>query len=85
MRKKEFVSIVSKRAGCTQLTTHNVLDAIKKTVHEQLINGEPAKIPNFGTFTLRTRAARYCSHPKTQQRILAKERIYLHFQPLKSF
>jgi nucleoid DNA-binding protein len=85
MKKKEFISKIAKRAGCTHETARNVLNAIKSAVDEQLTDGVPAKLPHFGTFTVKTRAARYISHPQTHEKIISKEKVYIHFKPLNNF
>ena len=85
MKKKEFISKVAKRAGCTQETARNILYAIKSVIDEQLVTDGSARLPLFGTFTVKTRASWYIFHPRTRERILTRENVYVRFKPSSKF
>jgi len=85
MKKKEFISKVTKRAGCTQETARNVLYAIKSVIDEQLVTDGSARLPLFGTLTVKTRASWYIFHPRTRERILTRENVYVRFKPSSKF
>jgi nucleoid DNA-binding protein len=85
MRQDIFISKAAKLAGCTQNTARNALIAFKAVVDEQLLDNSTAKLPFFGRFHIKKRKARYISQPKTHERMLSKEKLYIHFKASSAF
>jgi nucleoid DNA-binding protein len=85
MKKKYFIPLLARRAGCTQKVADNVLKAIHEVISEQLKNDETAKLPYFGKFIVRKRPIRTIINVVTKQRTKTKPRPYIHFKPLKDF
>ena len=85
MKKKHFIPLLARRAGCTQKVAEKVLKAIHEVISEQLKNDEMAKLPYFGMFTIRTRPVRTIMNVVTRQRMKTKPSPYIHFKPAKDF
>jgi nucleoid DNA-binding protein len=80
MKKKYFIALLARRAGCTQKVADNVLKAIHDVFSEQLDSDGSAKLPHFGTFSIKTRPVRTIVSVVTKQRMKTKPRPYLYFK-----
>jgi DNA-binding protein HU-beta len=67
MTKAELVARVAKDTALTKRQSQRVLDTIIESVQEALRRGDPVTLVGFGTFGVRTRAARKGRHPRTGQ------------------
>jgi DNA-binding protein HU-beta len=67
MTKAELVARVAKDTALTKRQSQRVLDTIIESVQEALHRGDPVTLVGFGTFGVRTRAARKGRHPRTGQ------------------
>jgi DNA-binding protein HU-beta len=67
MTKAELVARIAKDTDLTKHQSQKVLHAIIRSVQEALRQGEPVTLVGFGTFGVRTRAARKGRHPRTGQ------------------
>lgn len=67
MRKSDFISAVSHRAGVTQKEAEAVLDALCEQIVETTLNGgEEVSLP-IGKFRCKVNPAREGLHPITRQ------------------
>ncbi|MDF1747151.1 MAG: HU family DNA-binding protein [Gimesia sp.] len=65
MNKLDLILIVSEKTGLSQEKARLVVNAIFDEIIASLSSGEDVKLPNFGTFTIATRAARKYRNPMT--------------------
>ncbi len=75
MNKSELVAAVAEKAGITQKETTKIINAFTEVVSEAIKERNEIRLVGFGTFKVRSRAARAGRNPKTgeQVEILAKE------------
>jgi DNA-binding protein HU-beta len=69
MTRAELVARMAKDTALTKRQSQKVLDTIIKSVQEALRQGDQVTLVGFGTFGVRTRAARKGRHPRTGQEI----------------
>lgn len=65
MNKQELVKAVADATGLTQEKSTKALNAVLECVTATLSKGEDVVLVNFGTFTVRDRAARTGRNPQT--------------------
>ena len=65
MTKQHLVDALADKAGLTKVDAGRVLDALEGTISEALARGEKVTWTGFGTFEVRTRAARMGRNPQT--------------------
>ena len=71
MTKQELVDSVNEAAGegLTRKTTADVIDATFKTVIKSIQDDGKFFMPSFGTFSIKSRAARTGRNPRTGDKI----------------
>ena len=69
MNRTELIELISEKAELTKTSASRALDAILEGVTVSLQNGDPVVILNFGTFTVKERAAREGRNPSTGEKI----------------
>jgi DNA-binding protein HU-beta len=70
MNKAELVQkLLEKAGGCSKAEAERYLDAFVEVVTEALKAGDEVAIAGFGTFSVKTRAARTGVNPKTGEKI----------------
>jgi DNA-binding protein HU-beta len=69
MTKADIINSVAAKAGLTKKDAEIVLGAVLDTIKDGLASGEKVQIVGFGTFEVRTRAAREGVNPQTHERI----------------
>jgi DNA-binding protein HU-beta len=67
MTKAELVARIAKDTALTKRQSAEVLHAIISSVQEALRQGNQVTLVGFGTFGVRSRAARKGRHPRTGQ------------------
>lgn len=65
MTKKELVERLSKKIGLTKRASFDAVNAVFGGIKEALAKGDKVVITGFGTFKVRTRAARKGRNPQT--------------------
>ena len=65
MTKQDLVNAVADRAGLTKVDSGKALDALVSVISEALSRGEKVTWTGFGTFEVRSRAARMGRNPQT--------------------
>ena len=63
--KKDLVGAVAKRTNLSQADTSGVIEALLEEISGSLAAGKKVRLIGFGTFEVRTRAARRGINPKT--------------------
>lgn len=69
MNKAELIDLISEKAELPKAAALRALDAVLEGVTLSLQNGDPVVIVNFGTFTVKQRAARLGRNPSTGEKI----------------
>lgn len=69
MTKSEFAAKVAEKAGISKKAAAEAVDAVLTTITEALEEGEKVSFVGFGTFEVRTRAARQGINPRTKETI----------------
>lgn len=65
MNKTELIDVVAKKGELTKKDAEKAVNAVLDAVTDALAAGEKIQIVNFGTFEVKTRAARTGRNPKT--------------------
>ena len=69
MNRAELIDLISEKAELTKSSASRALDALLDGVTVSLQKGDPVVIVNFGTFTVKQRAAREGRNPSTGEKI----------------
>ncbi len=69
MNKGEFIDAVAVAAGLSKMDATRAVDAVISVVGNTLKKGEAVTLVGFGTFEVRSRAARQGRNPKTGETI----------------
>jgi len=65
MKKKDFVKLLSERAGLSQKDGNTMLNIMFSTITDTLMDGDDISVPGFGKFSTSIRSARTCRNPQT--------------------
>lgn len=65
MTKRDLIALVAKKANLTSKAARESVQAFVDGVRDSLKRGEKVVITGFGTFSLRSRAARKGRNPRT--------------------
>lgn len=69
MTKKELIEKVAKKASLTKRAADDAVEATFGMIGDCLVRGEKVVISGFGTFLIRSRAARRGRNPQTGEAI----------------
>ena len=69
MMKKELVAAIAEKTGLTKKDSEAALSAALEAITAALAKGETVQLTGFGTFAVKTRAARKGLNPQTKQTI----------------
>lgn len=69
MTKRDLINLVAKKANLTNKAAREAVQALVDGVRDALKKGEKVVITGFGTFSLRSRAARKGRNPRTGETI----------------
>lgn len=84
MNRAELIDLISDKAEVTKVAASRALDAFLEGVTVSLKNGDPVVIVNFGTFTIKQRAAREGRNPSTGEKIKIKAAKVVGFKAGKA-
>ncbi|MEL6343310.1 MAG: HU family DNA-binding protein [Myxococcota bacterium] len=89
MNKKEMAAALAKKAGLSQVKSMEIINYIFSAdgdgiIADELNGGSKVTIPGFGTFQVKTRAARTGTHPATGDRIQIPAKKHVVFKPGKT-
>lgn len=73
MNKTELVAQVQEKSGLTKAEAGKAVDAVFSSISDALVDGDSVQLIGFGTFEVRTRAARTGRNPKTGEEIQIAE------------
>ncbi len=74
MTKVELVNKIAAKADCSKKDAEKALNAVVESVTEALCAGEKVSLIGFGSFEVKTRAAKEGINPKTGAKIAIAER-----------
>ncbi|TSC87378.1 MAG: DNA-binding protein HU-beta [Microgenomates group bacterium Gr01-1014_7] len=69
MTKNELIEKVAKKANLTKRASRDAVDSTFNLIRDSLVRGEKVVITGFGTFLIRSRAARRGRNPQTGETI----------------
>ena len=69
MNKTDLINAVAEHAELTKADAGRALEAFFETVQKALKKGDDVSVVGFGTFTVRSRAARSGRNPRTNEEI----------------
>lgn len=84
MKKKDLISAIASKADCKIETATACYDAMIESIMEAMKGGDKVILPEFGTFEVKTRAARTGVNPATGEKIEIAESKTVNFKPAKS-
>lgn len=73
MNKSELVAAVAAKAELSKKDAEAAVKAVTESVKEALADGEKVSLVGFGTFEVKTRAARTGKNPRTGEEIQIPE------------
>jgi DNA-binding protein HU-beta len=73
MTKADIVTSVADKTGLTKKDSEKAINAVIDTIVEGLAAGDKVQFVGFGTFEVRTRAAREGVNPRTKEKITIAE------------
>ena len=69
MNKTELVAALAAKASITKVDAEKFVNGFVATVEETLAKGDKIQLVGFGTFEVKTRAARTARNPRTGEEI----------------
>ena len=84
MNKLELTEIVSNNLNVTKVEGTKIVDAVIYAIENALKKGDKVVLTGFGTFEVKTRAARIGKHPKTGEDIKIPASKAIHFKEGKA-
>jgi len=69
MNKTELISVIAEKSGLSKKDSEKALTAAVDAIAEALVAGDKVQLVGFGTFEVKTRAARTGRNPKTNAAI----------------
>lgn len=84
MNRTELIDLIADSAELTKAAASRAFDAILEGVTKSLQKGDPVVIVNFGTFTVKQRAARKGRNPSTGEEINIKAAKVVGFKAGKA-
>ncbi len=83
MNKADLVNAIAKKAELTRNQAQDVLDTMTTLIGKTLAKGDKVTLMGFGTWEVRTRAARTGRNPQTGKEIKIRARKVAKFNPGK--
>lgn len=84
MNKTQLIEKIADNADLSKASAGRALDAVVESISESLQGGDQVALVGFGTFSVRTRAARTGRNPKTGEEIQIAEAKVPAFKPGKA-
>ncbi len=80
MTKADLVEIIFEKVGLSKKEAQDIVEIIFNTIKQSFVEGESVKIPGFGTFNVRKKAARRGRNPQTGEELVISPRRVLTFK-----
>lgn len=69
MNKTDLVEVVALKTGMTKKDAEVAVKAVNEAIAEALVAGDKVQLVGFGTYSVKTRAAREGRNPKTGEKM----------------
>jgi integration host factor subunit alpha len=80
MTKADLVEIIFEKVGLSKKEAQDIIEILFESIKESFEAGESVKIPGFGTFNVRRKAARRGRNPQTGEELEITPRKVLTFK-----
>ncbi len=84
MKKRELISLVSKKTNISERQAKQVIEAFLSAIAESAKKGDKVVIQGFGTFRVVTLSRKIARNPQTGERIEIPSYRTLRFKPCLS-
>ena len=84
MNKAELINAAAEKAGLSKKDTENALNAALDVIAAALAEGDKIQLVGFGSFEVKSRAARIGRNPKTKEEITIPASKVPVFKPGKA-
>ncbi|MFZ5766077.1 MAG: integration host factor subunit alpha [Thermodesulfobacteriota bacterium] len=84
LTRKELARIINEKLGISQRSAAELVDQVFSTLKESLLNEEPVKLVQFGTFTVRKKSPRMGRNPRTGETMEITRRSMVSFKASKA-
>ena len=84
MNKQEIVSALAEMNGVSLREAAYILESVFEVLEEAIVRGETVKVPNFGIFSVKSRAGRKGVIPGTNDEITIPSKTIVSFKMSKS-
>ncbi len=85
MTKADLVEIVFEKVGLSKKEAQDIIEIIFDMIKQAFVRAESVKIPGFGTFNVRQKAARRGRNPQTGEELTIAPRKVLTFKASNQF
>jgi DNA-binding protein HU-beta len=85
MTKAELVNAIAIQTGYDKTTIMNVVESAMDNIKKTMAEGEQVYLRGFGSFVIKTRAAKIARNIKKNESILVPEHKIPAFKPADSF
>ena len=84
MNKVDLIRSAMERLELSRKDAMAVVDGLFEDIQSACVSGEPVKIPGFGQFKVRDRAARMARNPATGEQVKVPAKRVFKFLPAKA-
>ncbi|BAK76469.1 histone-like DNA-binding protein [Pseudogulbenkiania sp. NH8B] len=84
MTKQELIATLAAKADATKADTLRFIDALERTIHEELGNGGEITLASTGKFKVKVTKERNGRNPKTGETVLIPAKRKVTFTPSKA-
>src|SRR5579863_10480822 len=84
MNKVDLVRSAMERLELSRTDAMTLVDGLFEDIQNACVSGEPVKIPGFGQFKVRDRAARMARNPATGEQVKVPAKRVFKFLPAKA-
>ena len=81
LTRMDLSEAVFREVGLSRNESSQLVESVLDEMSDALVRGEQVKISSFGTFSVRSKAARVGRNPKTGQEVPISPRRVLTFRP----
>ncbi|MGR3661573.1 MAG: integration host factor subunit alpha [Paracoccaceae bacterium] len=81
LTRMDLSEAVFREVGLSRNESAQLVETVLNEMSDALVDGETVKISSFGTFSVRSKAARIGRNPKTGQEVPISPRRVLTFRP----
>ena len=85
MNKTQLIDVVATKTGLTKKAAEAAVNAMNEAIVEALVAGDKVQLIGFGSFEMKTRAARTGRDPRTGKELKIAASQTLAFKPSSTF